>query len=336
MKDILNHLIAHKTLSQQQAKEVLKNLATGSYPSSQVAAFMTVFLMRSITVEELRGFREAMLELCVPIDLSEYDAMDLCGTGGDGKDTFNISTLSSFIVAGAGQAVAKHGNTGVSSICGSSNLLAHFGYEFSADPDQLRRSLDQVGLCFLHAPLFHPAMKSVAPIRKELGVKTFFNMLGPMVNPSFPRKQLVGVFSLELARLYGYLYQETEGRFAILHALDGYDEISLTGPFKMITNGGEKLYHPQALGLEQLSPESILGGATIAESARIFEQVLRGAGSAAQNQVVIANAAAALVTAREGLGFAEAIDLAKETLLSGKALRVFTGLIQPQTFVSLN
>lgn len=336
MKDILNHLIAHKTLSQQQAKEVLKNLATGSYPSSQVAAFMTVFLMRSITVEELRGFREAMLELCVPIDLSEYDAMDLCGTGGDGKDTFNISTLSSFIVAGAGQAVAKHGNTGVSSICGSSNLLAHFGYEFSADPDQLRRSLDQVGLCFLHAPLFHPAMKSVAPIRKELGVKTFFNMLGPMVNPSFPRKQLVGVFSLELARLYGYLYQETEGRFAILHALDGYDEISLTGPFKMITNTGEKLYHPQALGLEQLSPESILGGTTIDESARIFEQVLRGAGSAAQNQVVIANAAAALVTARAGLGFEEAIDLAKETLLSGKALRVFTGLIQPQTSVSFN
>jgi len=336
MKDILNHLIAHKTLSQQQAKEVLKNLATGSYPSSQVAAFMTVFLMRSITVEELRGFREAMLELCVPIDLSEYDAMDLCGTGGDGKDTFNISTLSSFIVAGAGQAVAKHGNTGVSSICGSSNLLAHFGYEFSSDTDQLRRSLDQVGLCFLHAPLFHPAMKSVAPIRKELGVKTFFNMLGPMVNPSFPRKQLVGVFSLELARLYGYLYQETEGRFAILHALDGYDEISLTGPFKMITNGGEKLYHPQALGLEQLSPESILGGTTIDESARIFEQVLRGAGSAAQNQVVIANAAAALVTAREGLGFEEAIDLAKETLLSGKALRVFTGLIQPQTSVSFN
>lgn len=336
MKDILNHLIAHKTLSQQQAKEVLKNLATGSYPSSQVAAFMTVFLMRSITVEELRGFREAMLELCVPIDLSEYDAMDLCGTGGDGKDTFNISTLSSFIVAGAGQAVAKHGNTGVSSICGSSNLLAHFGYEFSANPDQLRRSLDQVGLCFLHAPLFHPAMKSVAPIRKELGVKTFFNMLGPMVNPSFPRKQLVGVFSLELARLYGYLYQETEGRFAILHALDGYDEISLTGPFKMITNGGEKLYHPQALGLEQLSPDSILGGTSIAESAQIFEEVLRGKGTSAQIQVVVANAAAALVTAREGLGFEEAIDLAKETLLSGKALRVFTGLIQPQTFVSLN
>ncbi|MDA0314413.1 MAG: anthranilate phosphoribosyltransferase [Bacteroidetes bacterium] len=336
MKDILNQLIEHKTLSQQQAKEVLKNLATGSYPSSQVAAFMMVYLMRSITVEELRGFREAMLELCVPIDLSEYDAMDLCGTGGDGKDTFNISTLSSFIVAGTGQAVAKHGNTGVSSICGSSNLLAYFGYEFSSDPERLRRSLDQVGLCFLHAPLFHPAMKTVAPIRKELGVKTFFNMLGPMVNPSFPRKQLIGVFSLELARLYGYLYQETEGRFAILHALDGYDEISLTGPFKMITNAGEKLYHPQSLGLDQLSPESILGGSTIAESARIFEQVVRGKGTSAQNQVVVANAAAALVTAREGFGFEEAIALANETLLSGKALRVFNGLIQPQSTFSLS
>jgi anthranilate phosphoribosyltransferase len=214
--------------------------------------------------------------------------------------------------------------------------LAHFGYEFSSNPDQLRRSLDQVGLCFLHAPLFHPAMKSVAPIRKELGVKTFFNMLGPMVNPSFPRKQLVGVFSLELARLYGYLYQETEGRFAILHALDGYDEISLTGPFKMITNSGEKLYHPQSLGLDQLSPDSILGGTSIGESARIFEDVLRGKGTAAQNQVVVANSAAALVTAREGLGFEEAIALANETLLTGKALRVFTGLIQPQTSVSFN
>lgn len=336
MKDILNHLIEHKTLSQQQAKEVLISLATGAFPSSQVAAFMTVYLMRSITVEELRGFREAMLELCVPVELSEYDAMDLCGTGGDGKDTFNISTLSSFVVAGAGQAVAKHGNTGVSSICGSSNLLAHFGYTFSSNAAELRRSLDQVGLCFLHAPLFHPAMKSVAPIRKELGVKTFFNMLGPMVNPSFPRKQLVGVFSLELARLYGYLYQETEGRFAILHALDGYDEISLTGPFKMITNSGEKLYQPEALGLDRLSAESILGGSTIAESASIFENVLRGKGSAAQNQVVIANAAAALVTAREGLSFEEAIATAQETLLSGKALQVFTGLLNPTTSLSFS
>lgn len=335
MKDILNQLIEHRTLTQGQAREVLKNLATGSYNTSQIAAFMTVYLMRSITVEELGGFREAMLELCIPVEISEYDAMDLCGTGGDGKDTFNISTLASFVVAGAGQNVAKHGNTGVSSICGSSNLMAYFGYQFTNEIGQIRRGLDEAGICFLHAPLFHPAMKNVAPIRKELGVKTFFNMLGPMVNPSFPKKQLVGVFSLELARLYGYLYQEMEGRFSILHALDGYDEISLTGPFKIISNVGEKVLHPENLGLPQLSPESILGGETVEESAKIFESILKGKGTLSQNSVVLANAAAALVTAREGLSFPEAVAIAEEVLLSGKALQVFDGLVNPKTTVSL-
>lgn len=335
MKDILNQLIEHRTLTQGQAREVLKNLATGSYNTSQIAAFMTVYLMRSITVEELGGFREAMLELCIPVEISEYDAMDLCGTGGDGKDTFNISTLASFVVAGAGQNVAKHGNTGVSSICGSSNLMAYFGYQFTNEIGQIRRGLDEAGICFLHAPLFHPAMKNVAPIRKDLGVKTFFNMLGPMVNPSFPKKQLVGVFSLELARLYGYLYQEMEGRFSILHALDGYDEISLTGPFKIISNAGEKVLYPENLGLPQLSPESILGGETVEESAKIFESILKGKGTLSQNSVVLANAAAALVTAREGLSFPEGVAIAEEVLLSGKALQVFNGLVNPKTAVSL-
>lgn len=335
MKEILNQLIEHKTLSQDQAREVLKNLATGSYNSSQIAAFMTVYLMRSITVEELQGFREAMLELCIPVEIGEYDAMDLCGTGGDGKDTFNISTLASFIVAGAGQNVAKHGNTGVSSICGSSNLLAYFGYDFTNEISEIRRSLDEAGICFLHAPLFHPAMKNVAPIRKELGVKTFFNMLGPMVNPSFPKKQLVGVFSMELARLYGYLYQEMEGKFSILHSLDGYDEISLTGPFKMISNSGEKLLHPENLGLTKITSGSIAGGDSVQESAKIFEKILKSEGTKSQNSVVIANAAAALVTAREGLNFPDAVSLAEEVLLSGKALRVFQGLVNPKTTVSL-
>ncbi len=334
MKEILNQLIEHKTLSQRQAREVLKNLATGAYNSSQVAAFMTVYLMRSITVEELRGFREAMLELCVPVEIAEYDAMDLCGTGGDGKDTFNISTLSSFIVAGAGQNVAKHGNTGVSSICGSSNLLAYFGYEFTNDISEIRRSLDEAGICFLHAPLFHPAMKNVAPIRKELGVKTFFNMLGPMVNPSFPKKQLVGVFSLELARLYAYLYQESDAQFSILHALDGYDEISLTGDFKMISNSGEKLFTPEQIGLSKLKAEEIKGGETVEESAKIFENILRGKGTKAQNEVVLANSAAALVTANPDLSFPDAVEKAREVLLSGKAFDVFNGLVNPKTSVS--
>ena len=334
MKEILNLLIEHRTLTKEHAKEVLKNIATGTYNSSQIVAFMTVYLMRSITVEELRGFRDAMLELCVPVEIAEYDAMDLCGTGGDGKDTFNISTLSSFVVAASGQNVAKHGNTGVSSICGSSNLLAYFGYQFTSNMDEIKRGLDEAGICFLHAPLFHPAMKNVAPIRKELGVKTFFNMLGPMVNPSLPRKQLVGVFSLELARLYGYLYQEMEGRFSILHSLDGYDEISLTGPFKMISNSGEKLISPENMGFQKLDAQSIVGGDTVEESAKIFEKILRGEGTNSQNSVVIANSAAALVTARPGLDFPEAVSIAKESLLSGKALNVFNGLVNPKTTIS--
>lgn len=336
MKEILNQLIEHRTLTKENAKEVLKNIATGTYNSSQIVAFMTVYLMRSITVEELRGFRDAMLELCVPVEIAEYDAMDLCGTGGDGKDTFNISTLSSFVVAASGQNVAKHGNTGVSSICGSSNLLAYFGYQFTSNMNEIKRGLDEAGICFLHAPLFHPAMKNVAPIRKELGVKTFFNMLGPMVNPSLPRKQLVGVFSLELARLYGYLYQEMEGRFSILHSLDGYDEISLTGPFKMISNSGEKLISPENMGFKKLDAQSIVGGDTVEESAKIFEKILRGEGTNSQNSVVIANSAAALVTARPGLDFPEAVSIAQESLLSGKALNVFNSLVNPKTTISFS
>ncbi|EAZ80668.1 anthranilate phosphoribosyltransferase [Algoriphagus machipongonensis] len=335
MKDIINHLIEHRTLSQTQAREVLKNITSGDYNQSQIAAFMTVYMMRSITVEELSGFRQAMLERCIGVDIAEYDAMDLCGTGGDGKDTFNISTLSSFIVAGAGQNVAKHGNTGVSSICGSSNLLAYFGYEFTSDIDKIRQSLDDVGICFLHAPLFHPAMKHVGPIRKDLGVKTFFNMLGPMVNPSFPKKQMVGVFSLELARLYGYLYQEMDARFSIIHAMEGYDEISLTGDFKMISNEGEKVLNPKDLGLQKLDATSIEGGKTIEESAKIFESILKGKGTKSQNSVVLANSAAALVTAQEGLSFPDAVAKAEEVLLSGKALDVFEGLVNPKTTVSL-
>ena len=327
MKTILNKLFKHQSLNSTEAKEVLSKLAQGQYNASQTAAFLTVYLMRSITVEELEGFRNAMLELCVPVEIPEYEAIDLCGTGGDGKNTFNISTLSSFIVAGAGQNVAKHGNNGVSSVSGSSNLMTYFGYEFTNDIDKLKRSLDVCGLCFLHAPLFHPAMKNVGPIRKELGVKTFFNMLGPMVNPSFPKKQLVGVFSLELARLYGYLYQKTDKHFVILHALDGYDEVSLTGPFKQISNGKEAIIKPEDLGFETVTNQQIHGGETVEESARIFERILKGEGSSAQNNVVIANAAMAIQCGK-GVTNEEALGMARESLESGKALNTFKRLLE--------
>jgi anthranilate phosphoribosyltransferase len=335
MKEILNDLIAHQTLSKEQAKEVLLKITSGAYNQSQIAAFLTVYMMRSVTVDELGGFKEAMLDQCVRVEIEEYDAMDLCGTGGDGKDTFNISTLASFIVAGAGQNVAKHGNTGVSSICGSSNLLQSFGYDFTNDVNKIKKNLDEAGICFLHAPFFHPAMKHVGPIRKDLGVKTFFNMLGPMVNPSFPKKQLVGVFSLELARLYAYLYQNQGGSFSILHALDGYDEISLTGDFKIITQEGEKIYDPSDINLPVLKASSIKGGETIADSAIIFDNILKGKGTEAQNSVVIANAAAALHTADASLSFIAAVEKARESLLSGEALKKFNALVNPKKSISL-
>src|SRR5690349_6224411 len=273
MKTILNELIEHRPLTKDAAYALLIELATGGINPSQMTSFMTVYMMRNIMLQELQGFRDAMLELCIPVSF-DAPVMDVCGTGGDAKNTFNISTLSSFVVAGAGQPVAKHGNYGVSSACGSSNLLEYFGYKFTNNTDELKRSLERSNICFMHAPLFHPAMKNVAPIRKELGVKTFFNMLGPMVNPAFPKRQLVGVFSLELARQYGCLYQNTDKDFVILHSIDGYDEVSLTSAFKYFFNKGERLATPADLGLNQLTYEDLKGGSTVEESAKVFMKVL--------------------------------------------------------------
>ena len=327
MKEILNELIDHRSLTKETARQVLVDLTSGKFNASQTTAFMTVYMMRSITVDELQGFRDAMLELCLRVDFDQ-PVMDVCGTGGDGKNTFNLSTLSSFVIAAAGQPVAKHGNYGVSSACGSSNVMEYFGYKFTNDIGALKRSLDRANICFMHAPLFHPAMKNVAPIRKDLGVKTFFNMLGPMVNPAFPRRQLVGVFSLELARQYGYLYQNTNKDFVILHSIDGFDEVSLTGPFKVFDNGGEKMIAPEDLGLPTLKYADIGGGQSVEESAQIFQSVLEGKATSAQRSAVIANAAMGLYAANQKEGFASAVAKATEALDSGKAFQTFRKLLQ--------
>ncbi|PWI31310.1 anthranilate phosphoribosyltransferase [Flavobacteriaceae bacterium LYZ1037] len=327
MKHILNRLLNQESISSEEAKQVLVNISKGDYNQSQIASFLTVFMMRSITIEELFGFRDALLELCVHIDLKDYNAVDLCGTGGDGKDTFNISTLASFVTAGSGVHVAKHGNYGVSSACGSSNVMEHLGVKFTSNTDFLKRSLDQAGICILHAPLFHPAMKNVAPIRRDLGIKTFFNMLGPMVNPSFPKHQMVGVFNLELLRMYGYLYQNTDKNYTILHALDGYDEISLTGPTKVIRNASEYMINPEDFGVEVLYQSNIHGGDSIASSAKIFTHILKGQGTQAQNNVVCANAAMAIATVTNK-SVEESFELAKESLLGGKALNSFKTLVK--------
>lgn len=328
MKATLNYLLNHETLDQQTAYQTLLGIGRGEYNPSQIASFLTIFALRGITVDELTGFRKAMLEMLLPVDFQEFDAMDVCGTGGDGKDTFNISTLSAFVVAGAGQKVAKQGNHGVSSAVGSSTVLEYLGIKFTNDIDFLRRKMETAGICYLHAPLFHPAMKNVAPIRKELGIKTFFNMLGPMINPSFTPKQLVGVFSLELARLYAYLYQQSNLQYLIVHSLDGYDEVSLTGDFKITTAHTEQILSPLHLGLDTLTPAQLSGGDTLADSATIFLNVLNDEATSAQKQAVLANAGLALYAANPSLSLTDAVATARESLESKRALASFKKLIE--------
>lgn len=331
MKKILQLLFEHKTLSRQQSYEVLLNIGKGVYNEHEITAFMTVYLMRSITIEELQGFRDALLEMCVKVDLNGHAVLDIVGTGGDGKNTFNISTLACFIVAGAGQKVAKHGNYGASSISGASNVMEQLGYQFSSNNDKLKREVEEAGICFMHAPLFHPALKTVAPIRKNLGMRTFFNMLGPMVNPANPAYQLVGVFNLEMARIYNYLLQQTEKAFTIIHSLDGYDEVSLTNDTKVITNNGESVKTPEQLGKRMVQQSDIYGGATVEESAKIFTRILNGEGTWAQNAVVLANAAMGLSCTGQYASYDAAYNAAVESLDGGKANQVLKKLISLQS-----
>ena len=328
MKAILNRLYHHEKLSRSEAKIVLIDIASEKYNEAHLASFMTVFMMRPITVDELSGFRDALKELSIKIDLSDYNTIDIVGTGGDGKDTFNISTLTSFIVAGTGQKVAKHGNYSVSSQSGSSDMLASFGYQFTNDESILRAHLEKANICFLHAPKFHPAMKAVGPTRKALALKTFFNMLGPLVNPSSPKNQLLGTFNLEIARLYNYILQEEDVNYGIIHALDGYDEISLTSGFKLFTKNGEQLVNPEDLGQKRIQQSEIFGGNSVSDAAKIFKTIIEGNGTEAQNNVVLTNAAFALKIIDETKSFETAFSQAKDSLFGLKAKQTLEKLVR--------
>ena len=320
MKETLEKLYQHKRLSKLEAKEMLMKITHEKYNEAHLASFLTVFMMRPITVSELAGFREALLELAIKIDLSEFNTIDIVGTGGDGKGTFNISTLTSFIVAGTGQKVAKHGNYSVSSKSGSSDVLESFGYEFTNNEEILKSHLEKANICFLHAPKFHPAMKAVGSVRKALKLKTFFNILGPLVNPSFPKNQLLGTFNLEVARLYNYILQdENELNYGIIHALDGYDEISLTSAFKLFSKKGEQLISPSELQLKKIKQFDIDGGSSVTDAIRLFETILNGEGTDAQNNVVLTNAAFALKTVDQSKSFETAFEEAKDSLFGFKA-----------------
>lgn len=321
-------MFEHKSLSRDEARDVLLNIADGRYNDNQLSAFMTVYLMRSITLDELTGFRDALLERRLPVDFGDIKAIDIVGTGGDGKNTFNISTCTSFVVAGMGRKVVKHGNYGASSVSGASNVLEHHGIKFTADPDRLYKSLEKSGVCYLHAPFFSPALKSVGPVRKQLGVRTFFNMLGPLVNPMLPKHQLLGVYSLKLLRLYSYIAQQEGINCTAVHSLDGYDEISLTSPFKVFFTDGERLYRPEDFNWGTASQTELYGGDTIAEAAEIFDNVLDGKSTKAQHDCVVANAAFALHTLEPELGISAAAALAEESIASGAAKEAFIRFVE--------
>ena len=327
MKEILQYLFNHNTLSKSEAKAILTEIAQNKFNENEVTAFVTVFLMRSIALEEMEGFREALLKLSVPADLGTHDLVDIVGTGGDGKNTFNISTLASFVVAGAGQKVAKHGNYGVSTISGSSNVLEELGYQFKTNSEDLRQDLEKSNICFLHAPVFHPALRSVGPLRKGLGLRTFFNILGPLVNPAKPKFSMIGVYSLEIARIYQYLLQNNQENFLLVHSLDGYDEISLTSDTKIFDKTGEYIFSAEELGFKTISQESIFGGNSKQDAARIFRDILEGNGNNEQNSVVIANAAMALKNTEKFGAYSDCLAAARESLESGKALQCLKNLL---------
>lgn len=328
MKELLKRLFNHEELSREEACQLLQDITAGRYNEIQIASLLTVFQMRGIKVEELIGFRNALLSTRIPVDLSAYRPIDIVGTGGDGKNTFNISTCACFIVAGAGYPVAKHGNHGATSISGASNVMECYGIRFTNEQDKLLRSMEKCGMVYMHAPLFNPAMKTVAPVRKAMEVRTLFNLLGPLVNPCLPAYQLLGVADLTQMRLYTNTLQRLGVGFAVVNNLDGYDEISLTDEFKVMTNRYETIYKPSELGFDIVRQEELFGGNTPQEAARIFDNVLHNCATKAQTECVLINASFAIQAMEPLKPIEECVAIARESLQSGKALRTLKKFIE--------
>ena len=329
MKDILNRMLNHEELTREETKDILVGITQSEYPNEQITALLTALQMRGITVDELLGFRDGILETGVPVPLDCDRYIDVVGTGGDRKNTFNISTTSCFVIAGAGYKVAKHGNYAATSTSGASNVIAHHGIKFTDDIDQLNRSINECGIVYLHAQLFARAMKFVGPIRKALQFPTCFNLLGPIVNPSKPQCQLLGVANLDQMRLYSNVYQKIGIDYGIVNSIDGNDEISQTGDFKVTTNQYDRIYRPQDLGLHIIKPEELVAGATEEEAARIFDSVLENTALPGQKEVVIANAAFGIQVLERGQkDIDECIAIARESIESGRALQTFRKFVE--------
>lgn len=329
-KSTIEQIMHGYHLSAEEAFSVMSNMGDGAYNEGQNTALIIALSSRDLSLEEITGFRNALLGLSVKTSITSYNAIDLCGTGGDEKNTFNISTLASFVVAAAGYKVAKHGNYGVSSVSGSSNVLEKLGYNFSSDSSKLEKELNELNICFLHAPLFHPALKNVSGVRKQLGIKTIFNSLGPLVNPARTQKQFVGVYNLKLARLYHYLLQQDKKDYVVVHALDGYDEISLTSPVQYYSSAGEQLLQPTDFGLPTNTQQQLYGGETIDDALAIFKKVIANQGTAAQTNAVLANAAAGIQCFENNKSLPECVAIAKEAMANGKANQLLIKLLEIQ------
>lgn len=329
MKDLLGKMLNHEELSREEMHDILIGITKEAYPTEQIVALLTGLQMRGVTVDELLGFRDGILETGVPAVLDFDRYIDVVGTGGDQKNTFNISTTSCFVIAGAGYKVAKHGNFAATSVSGASNVMAQHGVKFTADLDQLNRSMDECGIVYLHAPLFAKAMKFVAPIRKALQFPTIFNLLGPIVNPSRPACQLLGVANLDQMRLYRAVYQRLGIDYGIVNSIDGYDEISLTSDFKVSSNHFEQVFTPQAIGLESSNADDLKGGNTAEEAAAIFDSVLANVALPSQKNVVVANAAFGIHVLENGQKtIEECVAIARESIESGKAKQTFEKFIE--------
>ncbi len=330
MKQLLTKLFECQRLTFEESRSLMHHIARNELNEAQIASVLTAFIIRTISIEELQGFRQALIELAIQVSLNDGYGIDLCGTGGDGKNTFNISTLSSFVVAAAGYPVIKHGNYGATSISGSSNMMEYFGYRFSNEEGKLQNELDRTGLCFLHAPLFHPALKAVGPVRRQLGIKTFFNLIGPLVNPANPDYRISGVYSSEAGRVYSYFLQAENKKYIVLHSLDGYDEVSLTSPVKLFSQQGETMINFNEFGFKTIKPSDISGGRTVEESAGIFISVLENNSTPEQHSVVVANSALAITCIDESKTLNDSLVIAHEAIVSGKAARIFKQLMSIQ------
>ena len=328
MKQYLNQLIEGESLTREQTHELLLGITREQYNDCQIAALLMALQTRGVTVDELLGFRDGLLETGKHIDLSGYNTLDIVGTGGDGKNTFNISTCSAFVIAGAGYKVSKHGNGASTSVSGASTVLEAHGVKFTDDPDRLRRSLDETGFCYFHAPLFAYGMKFVGPVRRALGVPTCFNLLGPLVNPCQPKNSLHGTATQAQQRLYVRAHQKIGDNYGVLTSYDGYDEISLTSGFKLVTPNFEKVFTPKDLGLNYVEPKDIYGGQTADEAKGIFDAVLEGTATEAQKSVILANAACGISIIDRNLSVEESIALCRESLDSGRALKSFRRFVE--------